>query len=80
LKLELAVVHKNRGVALNELKRFEEAIASYDRAIALRPDYASAYLLRGVALKRLNRPDKALASYDKAIAIKPDFAEAIFNR
>jgi tetratricopeptide (TPR) repeat protein len=34
---------------LQNIKRFEDAIASYDKAIALRPDYAEAYSNRGNA-------------------------------
>ena len=63
-----------------DLKRPEEALASYDRAIALRPDYAEAYNNRGNALMDLKRPADALASYDKAIALKPDYTEAYYNR
>ena len=57
---------------LHDLKRFEDALASYDKAIALKPDYAEAYNNRGNALKDLKRFEEALASYDKAIALKPD--------
>ena len=63
-----------------DLKRLDEALASYDKAIALKPDYAEAYNNRGNALKDLKRLDEALASYDKAIALKPDYAEAYNNR
>ena len=48
-------------------------MASYDKAIALKPDYAEAHNNRGNALMDLKRPAEALASYDKAIALKPDF-------
>ena len=37
----------NRGITLQELKRFEEALASYERALALRPDHAEASLQSG---------------------------------
>ena len=57
-----------------KLKRPAEALASYDRAIALKPDYAEAHNNRGNALRDLKRPEEALASYDRAIALKPDFA------
>src|SRR6267142_1145781 len=33
-----AVAHGNRGDALKELNRFDEALASYDKAFALKPD------------------------------------------
>jgi predicted O-linked N-acetylglucosamine transferase (SPINDLY family) len=53
---------------------------SFDKAIALKPDYAEAFNNRGGALQTLKRLDEALASYDKAIAFKPDYAEAFYNR
>ncbi len=67
-------------MTLRNLKRPEDALASYDRAIALKPDYAEAYYNRGNALMDLKRPEDALASYDKAIALEPDSAEAYNNR
>ena len=68
------------AAALQELKRFEEAVASYDRAIALKPGYAGTFFNRGNALHELKRFDEALASYDHAITLKPDYAEAFNNR
>jgi protein O-GlcNAc transferase len=70
----------NRGVTLKELKRFEEALASYDRALTLRPDYAEALSNRGVTLHELRRFEEALASYDRALTLQPDLAEALSNR
>jgi tetratricopeptide (TPR) repeat protein len=34
-------------MALHELGRFEEAVASYDRALAIQPDFAEALNNRG---------------------------------
>src|SRR3978361_177007 len=34
----------NRGVVLHSLGRLDEALASFDRALALRPDYADAQM------------------------------------
>ena len=70
----------NRGNTLQELKRFEEALASYDRALAVRPDYAEALYNRGNTLKELKRFEEALASYDRALTVRPDYAEALSNR
>src|SRR5262249_9921413 len=71
-KPDYAMAHNNRGNALRDLQRPTEALASYDRAIALKPDFAEAYSNRGNALMDLQRPTEALAGYDKPIALKPD--------
>ncbi len=75
----VASAYSNRSNALKELGRFEEALAGYDKAISLKPDFED-YYNRGNALGELKRFEEALASYDKAIALKPDFAEAFSNR
>jgi protein O-GlcNAc transferase len=62
------------------LGRGKEALASYDRAVALRPDDAVVLNNRGVILQELKRFDEALASYERAIALRPDFADALYNR
>jgi tetratricopeptide (TPR) repeat protein len=79
LRPDYAEAHSNRGNALQELKRFEEAIASYDCALALRRDLAEAHSNRGNALKELGRFDDALASYERALTVQPDFADVHFN-
>ena len=63
-----------------DLKRPEEALASYDKAIALKPDYAEAYNNRGNALMDLKRREEAVASCDKAIALNPAYVNAYNNR
>ena len=65
---------------MQELKRLGEALASYDEALAIKPNYAEALNNRGNALKQLKQLDEALTSYDEALAIKPDNAEALNNR
>jgi hypothetical protein len=62
------------------LNRFEEALASYDNAIAINSNYPQAYLNRGLTLKSLNRLNEALISYNNAIVINPDYAEAYWNK
>jgi predicted O-linked N-acetylglucosamine transferase (SPINDLY family) len=70
----------NRGIALRNLKRSEEALDSYDRALRIKPDYAEALCSRGNALRDLKRWEEALDSYDRALGIRPAYAEALLNR
>jgi tetratricopeptide (TPR) repeat protein len=62
------------------LPGFDEALASYDHALALKPDYFDALNNRGVTLHELRRFPEALASYDRALALRPDHAGALNNR
>ena len=70
----------NRGTALLAQRRYEEALASYDKALAIRPGYIAALHCRGIVLRNLNRPAEALASHDRALAIRPDDAEGLYVR
>jgi tetratricopeptide (TPR) repeat protein len=54
-------------------------LASYERALTLRPDYAEALSNRGLTLHELKRFEEALASYDHALTLRPDFAEPHWN-
>jgi len=72
--------HCNRGVALQELGRFEEALAAEERALRYRPDYANAHYNRGNILMRLDRRNEAIAAYDRALKQNPAHAEAYLNR
>ena len=43
IKPDYAEAHSNRGNALQDLKRFDEALASYKKAIEIKPDYTVAH-------------------------------------
>ena len=49
LKSGHAAAWNNRGSVLAQLKRLDEALASYDRALAIDPDYVTALINRGNA-------------------------------
>src|SRR5512140_200232 len=57
-----------------------EALANYDRALALQPRHAEALSNRGNTLKALKRFDEALDSFDRALAAQPDYPAALSNR
>jgi tetratricopeptide (TPR) repeat protein len=72
--------YNNRGAALADLGRLDDALANYDQAIALQADHFGAHNNRGAALARLGRFAEALSSYESAIALRPDSADAHVNQ
>jgi predicted O-linked N-acetylglucosamine transferase (SPINDLY family) len=69
------VAYSNKGNALHELKRYEEAIIHYDKALSLKPDYAEVWSNKGNSLYKLKRYDEAIAHYDRTLSLKFDYAE-----
>ncbi|MCC5602028.1 tetratricopeptide repeat protein, partial [Nostoc favosum] len=59
---------------------YTKAIASYDQALKIQPDYHKAWYNRGIALGNLGRLEEAIASYDQALKIQPDYHKAWYNR
>ncbi len=80
----VATVCSNLAIALDELDRPAEALAQYERAVALRqtlqhPDAANSLLGLGVTLVRLDRLPEALKAHERALevqrkAVGPDHA------
>ena len=71
LNPNFAEAYNEQGNALNELKKLEEAIKSYDNAIKINPKYADAYYNKGLVLHELKKLESAVENYDKAIKIDP---------
>jgi tetratricopeptide (TPR) repeat protein len=72
-------VHNILGVINARIGHAEEALACYDRALAIKPDFAEVHNNRGNLLNRLGQNAEAVASYRKALQIKPEYAEAHNN-
>ena len=68
------------GCLLWEGGKAEKALAAYDTAIRLLPDYAEVYNNRGNIKSELGSHDAALDDYDEAIRLNPNFAEVYSNR
>ncbi len=60
-------------------KKYAAALASYNRAIALRPQEPSYLCSQANALTKLNRSPEAIATYRRAIRIQPELANAHFE-
>jgi tetratricopeptide (TPR) repeat protein len=69
-----------RGSAYGRAGRFKEAIADFDNAIKIKPDFYQAYANRALVERRMNRDDLAFADYNQAIQINPKYAVAYVGR
>jgi tetratricopeptide (TPR) repeat protein len=58
----------NLGSSLSETGRIAEAVAMYQRAVAIKPNYM-AYTNLGTAYSRANRHQEAASAYKKALAL-----------
>ena len=70
--MNVATLFNNRGTTFYEMSRFEEALASYGQAIALKPDDAEFIKNRGNALIKLKRFQEAIADFEKSKSLKSD--------
>jgi protein O-GlcNAc transferase len=68
------------GLVLQAVRRFDEAMVNFDKALALAPNAIDALNNRGNLLLELKRFEEALAAFDKALSVKPDSAAILNNR
>ena len=74
-----AITETNLGVALQAQGRLDDAIAQYQRAAAIRSDYAPAYNNLGVALRERGQLDEAIAAYRESLKYRSDDPGAHVN-
>ncbi|MEW6072781.1 MAG: tetratricopeptide repeat protein [Planctomycetota bacterium] len=73
------VHHTNLGHAWRAAQEWEEAVAAFRRALAVRPDFAPAQAGFATALFALGRPSEAILHYELALAAAPDDAATLEN-
>ena len=79
IKPDLHAALSNKGISLANLGRYEDAIRSYDAALAIKPN-AFTWGKKGLAMSNLGRYEDAIVAYNKALALKPDYDNALYNK
>ena len=74
-----AVFHCNLGIALKAQGKLDEAVASYRRALELKPNFPVAHNNLGNLFKDQGKPDEAVACYRRALELVPDYFVAHNN-
>ncbi|HAX78233.1 MAG TPA: hypothetical protein DCY88_21040, partial [Cyanobacteria bacterium UBA11372] len=78
-KKESVTEHYNRGLALKKQGKLDLAIACYQKAIQIQPNYAPAYNSLGIVYREKGQLEQAIQSYQKAIACQENYVQAYNN-
>ena len=66
-------VLNNLGMAYTDVKQYDSAIETYQKAISIDPLNAVAYHNLANSFRDLDKKDLAVENYEKALALQPDF-------
>lgn len=69
-----------KGNCLEKMKRFDDALAAFNAALALQPDNTSARFARAWVYLGLNQPRNTIVDCDKILRLNPDHAAALDAR
>lgn len=64
---------------MDQIKRYEEALAAAEEVIGETPSDPTAYHNRGVVLAKLHRFEEAIGAFKHAVKMRPDFARAYYD-
>ena len=68
-----------QGAVLKGLGQLDLSVDAFDKALAIKPDYADAHYNMGLVLQEQGKLEEAIEAYNKALAIKPDYVEVYNN-
>ena len=77
---KMAESYNNRGLALYNLERHQQAINDFSQAIRMKPKYAEAFNNRGNVYYALDQYQKAEADFNKSLELRPKYSKAHLNR
>ena len=72
-------IHTEKAKQLRAAKRYSEAIAELTRAISIKADYWSAYVVLSDVLAEMNKKQEAISTVEKGLLYKPD-SKALHRR
>lgn len=75
-----AIAWYNKGLAQKKNRQIEEAITSFDQAIAINSKDANIWIEHGNALSLLGKIAQASISYEFAVKISPNYSLALANQ
>lgn len=67
------------GYSLYNLKKFEEALPVFEKALDIDADNADIWFMKGLTLADLKRYEEALCAYDKARTLDPNYGAVWHN-
>ena len=70
----------NKGIALENLGQYEEAIKAYDKALLVEPEFSFVWNNKGRILHELGQYEEAIKAFDKALLIDPEYSNAWNNK
>jgi len=73
-------IYGNRANYFDDMKRYQDALADYQTALSLRPNYAHYYLGLAITYSHLGEYGKAMVAYDQSIALDPTRVRAYYWR
>ncbi len=74
-----AAYYNNMGTSLHGQRRVEEAIACFQKVIALKPDFYGVYNNLGLAYKDIGKYNESLECFQKVIQADPRYTKAYYN-
>jgi tetratricopeptide (TPR) repeat protein len=68
--------YREKGIALYDMGKYEDAIIVLDKAVTLQNSFDEGYYWLGRCLEKLNKPNDAIEEYKMALLYSPDYVEA----